>query len=291
VTAHAQRIRETVEREIALNAPFLSLKRDRALAKQEGSKRADAGTGARSAPGTAAVGLVSNETKGTAPVEKFEIDPAAKRIKRMRNGVQHAARLIDDAAAAGEMPMVRKFITLTYADVDGWSADDINKFRRRLREWAARKGFALRGVWVAELQKRGAVHYHMVIWVPQWVYVPHPDSHGWWTHGKTNLVQAHSPIGYISKYASKSTTDDARAFPKGCRTHGSFGVDPEQRRHIRYWQAPFFVRDALTGRADIRKVRGGYADRITGAYCASPWAVEIRPDGRVFAYRKRETLQ
>lgn len=167
----------------------------------------------------------------------------------------------------------------------------IARFLDRLRKWCAKRQYKTRYVWVAELQQRGAVHYHMVVWVPQWAFLPKPDDARWWTHGQTNIVTAYAPIGYISKYASKSTREDAQRFPKGARMHGVGGVTPEDRRHLRYWQAPFFVRDGLTGRADIRKVRGGYADRITGEFLPSPWAVVVTPDGRVYAIRKKETLQ
>lgn len=292
-SAQVERLRDVIATEHALDAPFYSLRRDEALQRQSGKS----GGGARVSAPAPAPGLVSNETKGTGPVEKVLVDGPAKRIKRMRNGVQHAARLMDFEAAGCGMPMVRKFLTLTYADVDGWEPDHINAFRRRLREWCARKGIPCRFVWVSELQQRGAVHYHVVVWIPAWHHLPTPDKptrrggSAWWPHGQTNICTARSPIGYISKYASKSTRDDAMRYPKGARMYGCGGLDVEQRRHLRYWQAPFWVRDALTGRADIRKVTGGYADRITGEFLPSPWAVQVTPDGRVYAFRKQETLQ
>jgi hypothetical protein len=66
---------------------------------------------------------------------------------------------------------------------------------------------------------------------------------------------------------------------------GHGGLPQESRRHVRYWQSPIWVREALGGRADIRKVVGGYMDRITGEFLASPWRVCVGPDGQVWTYR------
>lgn len=242
-----------------------------------------------SAAGSAAapLGLVSNETKADTRRDRIEINPHAKRVKRMSTAVHHSARLIDFDCVGGGRRWNKKFITLTYADVDGWDAGHIRDFSRRLRDWCKRRGLPLRSVWVAELQQRGAVHYHMVLWLPKGYMIPEPDRSGWWPHGSTNVKTVKNPTAYIAKYASKTTADDAARYPKGARMHGACGLDKEGKRHLRYWQAPFWVRDALTGRADIRKVTGGYADKITGEFLPSPWMVVLE-GGKVWAMKKPE---
>lgn len=281
---HARRLGDAVRVLNAMDEPFETLRRDQAIARMPGAAKPRPGASGEAA----APGLVFNATKGT-DVGRIEIDRDRNRIKRMRTTVGHAARLIDFAAGEGGRRMRKKFWTLTYRDVDGWEPNHINEFRRRVAQWCKRKGIDFRYVWVSELQQRGAVHYHVVVWVPQHIRVPYPDKCGWWTHGSTNTKDVVSPASYLAKYASKTTADMSARYPKGARMHGHGGIDLESRRHLRYWRAPFWVRDGLGGRSDIRKVVGGYADKRTGEFLASPWAVSVEAGGRVFAYLKPST--
>jgi hypothetical protein len=215
------------------------------------------------------------------------VDPQAKRLKRMRSTVNHAARLLhfDAHCERDAQRWNKKFLTLTYADLGDWEPGHFSAFRMALAQWCKRRGVRLRFVWVAELQKRGALHYHVIVWLPKGKYLPFADAQGWWPHGRTNIVNAQSPIGYITKYASKATAGDALGFPKGARICGHGGLTGEGRRHVRYWNSPIWVREALSGRADIRKVVGGYMDKFTGEFLPSPWRVEIGANGQVWAYR------
>lgn len=219
--------------------------------------------------------------------ERLAVNREASRIKRMRTAVGHAARLLHFDAHSERNAQLwnKKFITLTYADVDGWEAGHFAKFRNAMAMWCRRRKIRLRYVWVAELQKRGALHYHVVVWLPKGKFLPHADAQGWWPHGMTNIVTAQSPIGYITKYASKTTVEQAMGYPRGARMCGHGGLSSEGRRHVRYWQSPMWVRDALTGRADIRKVSGGYMDKFTGEFLPSPWRVVVGACGQVWAYR------
>jgi hypothetical protein len=278
-------LRVRAAQDSAIEAPF----RDAQRAKFLGAG-ASSSVGAAGAAGASALGLVTTETSDTRIRnirEVIRLDVHAKRLKRMRTTVGHAARLIHfDAHTERHCQRWNlKFLTLTYAEPDAWEAGHFAAFRKAMREWCARRGVRLRYVWVAELQSRGALHYHVVVWLPKGKYLPRADSQGWWPHGATNIVTAHSPIGYITKYASKTTPDHLNRYPKGARMCGHGGLPAEGRRHIRYWNAPVWVRDALSGRADIRKVTGGYCDRITGEFLASPWRVHVSPGGVVYAYR------
>lgn len=283
----------------ALDAPFAELKKQQWQASQGQATQAPPRALARGG----CLGLVSNatsDTKGIAdasgPVrEKIKINRSAQRIKRMRTAVGHAARLLhfDAHSELAAQRWNKKFITLTYRQRDGWRPGHFTSFRKALREWCVRRKVRCRFVWVAELQGRGAVHYHVVVWLPKGKFLPFADAQGWWPHGATNIKTAQSPISYIAKYASKTMASDVHGYPRGARMHGAGGLDVESRRHIRYWQAPFWVRDALSGRADIRKVTGGYMDRFTGEFLPSPWRVCIGPDGEPWAYRvdQQETMQ
>jgi len=252
----------------------------------------------------AGLGLVFNATKKTRvdvagfrrpPREKFEIHREAQRCKRMKTSVGHVARLLH-FEAHGEREAQRwnkKFITLTYRNADDWSPNHIRSFVQVLYKWCLRNRVRARYVWVAELQARGALHYHMVLWLPKGKFMPTPDKQGWWPHGSTNVVTAHNPVAYIAKYASKTTGAQALGYPKGARMHGFGGLTGESKRHVRYWMAPMWVRDALSGRADIRKVSGGYMDKFSGEFLPSPWRVMVGPGGQVWAYRidESETVQ
>lgn len=295
-----------VQQQNALDAPFAQMAKAKATASQGEARQASP---ARSAGD--ALGLVSNATSDTQdqtstkrPLrEKLLINRDAQRIKRMRTAVGHAARLLhfDAHMERDAQRWNKKFITLTYAEANAWRPGDFTKFRKALREWCVRRNVKCRFVWVAEIQMeryratgQAVVHYHVVVWLPKGKFLPFADAQGWWPYGKTNITTAQSPVGYIAKYASKAEAAHAGLFPKGARMHGCGGLEPEARRHIRYWQAPFWVRDALTGRADIRKVPGGYMDRLTGEFLASPWRVCIGPGGEVWAYRidqPTETIQ
>lgn len=283
--ARAVRVRNAQDK--AVNAPFND------IAKEKFSARVCA---ERSDAQPRALGLVTNETKDRRVGESIRVNVEAQRIKRMKCSVGHAARLLHfDAHCEREAQRWNlKFLTLTYADADGWEPGHFGAFRKTMNHWMRSRGIRFRYVWVAELQKRGALHYHIVIWLPKGKFLPKVDSQGWWPHGSTNIVTAQSPIGYITKYASKTTQDSLHGFPKGARMCGHGGLPDEGRRHIRYWQAPIWVRDALSGRADIRKVPGGYCDKLTGEYLVSPWRVTVTPGGQVWAYRidqSPETIQ
>ena len=92
-------------------------------------------------------------------------------------------------------------------------------------------------------------------------------------------------IGYLCKYLSKGLEPDAPALPKGARCFGAAGHPPEERRELRYRLAPFWVRDALGTWADIRKVKGGWSDRLTGEFARSKWRVWFGGPGCVWAYQ------
>jgi len=287
-TRRALRVRGA--QDSAMDRPFTEMAKARFRAFEGRSDGADASEASGRA-GASALGLVSNETSGTRVSgnirESIRLNMEATRLKRMRTSVGHAARLLHfDAHCERHVQRWNKlFVTLTYADVDGWEPGHFSRFRDAFRQWCRRRGVRARYVWVAELQQRGALHYHIVVWMPKGVFVPKADRQGWWPHGATNIKTAQSPIGYITKYASKTTPEGLIGYPKGARMCGHGGLTPEGRRHIRYWQAPIWVRDALGGAADIRKVTGGYCNRRTGEFLASPWRVVVRPDGSVWAFR------
>lgn len=197
------------------------------------------------------------------------VDRVSNRLSRMRTGTITAARLVDETCRRGGFRSKCWFLTLTYRPGESWKSNHITHFVNVMRQWQARAGQKLRYVWTAEMQDRGAVHYHLIVWLPKGVSMPKPDKRGWWPYGMTQRVIAKNPVAYIAKYASKG--EDGPPFPKGIRICGAGGFDAEARREARWWKAPKDARGELGVQADIRRTLGGRVDALTGQYWRSDW--------------------
>lgn len=181
-------------------------------------------------------------------------------------------------------------VTLTYSG-DGRPGDHegackpehVSNYIRVVRQWAVRRGFDLRYVWVGELQARGALHYHVLYWLPKRITMPRADKQGWWKHGRTNSIVAKSAIGYLTKYISKlrSKGSDSTHFPKGFRMHGCGGLTRDGREVRSYSLMPLWIRDLGDWTLRFRRaVGGGFFSKLTGEWWESPWQVfyvERRP--------------
>lgn len=108
---------------------------------------------------------------------------------------------------------VLKMITLTYAPEHSWKQNQIRTFMQSLRG-ELKNDFMAYG-WVAELQKRGAVHYHIYCAVPPGTMLPKPDKSGMWPYGMSRVETGKTPY-YLLSYASKKH-QKAGPFPKGLR--------------------------------------------------------------------------
>jgi hypothetical protein len=187
-------------------------------------------------------------------------------VQGMRRSVLTAARLIQEGLQDSGFRFKAAMLTVTYAGVDSWRPDHIAKLTNHMRMYLARRGHKLRGVWVAELQQRGAVHYHFVVWLPKGITFPKPDKQGWWPHGMTQWQWARRAVGYLVKYASK--VESKHRFPKGCRISAACGLNSEQRMERRWWRMPRCVRLKWPQWRDdlIRFSGGGFVSRLTGEY-------------------------
>lgn len=193
--------------------------------------------------------------------EALVVDPKRARIGRLRTSVREAAKLHEQAAdwashRLGRSAYRKTFITLTYRDGDDWQRRHISEFVKNLRQWMARRGGRCLYVWVAETQKRGALHYHVLVWVPRRLRLPRPDACGWWPYGMSNIETARNPVGYMVKYATKTTPADLKRLKKGVRLHGNGGHDPVNRVALRQTMAPWWLKQA----DDARHVAAWYAE-------------------------------
>ena len=236
-----------------------------------------------------AAGLVSLST--TCRAEYFaentiEIDSEKARLTRMRKSVGISAKALHNL---GKKKQNVYMLTLTYAGTNrDWKPEHISRFLDGLRKWHySRTGSKkLRYVWVAELQKRGVIHYHVLAWLDAGLTPPKPDQ-AWrnkgawmapmWPHGMSNRIKAIAPVAYIMKYASKGASEGK--FPRGARISGVGGLD-EQGRGVRRWVLwPAYVQKNSDVMGDWkRRPGGGYFSPETAQILFS----EFKPTGGGF---------
>jgi hypothetical protein len=255
------------------NAPFIrDLHGISGLSDAEISKFVAVGRGCIEAAG---LGLVQEKTSRTPPAinsiaewvadNVIEVIPAEKRVKNLRKSIAVASRWIEANQKSKRGNVV--LCTLTYRETHDWRADHISAFTHRVRQWYKRihPHDQLKYVWVAELQARGAVHYHVIFWLPKGTFLPKADKRGWWPHGSTNNKTATKPVGYLMKYASKTTEDNVKGYPRGCRMYGAGGLGDTGRKCKRWTMWPSYIRqNASVNDPWRRKGGGGFINRETG---------------------------
>lgn len=206
--------------------------------------------------------------------EILQIDRKKARLRRCQKRVKAWAEVIQPVQAAKSTRMV--MLTLTYAEIDDWGVNHIRDFMLTVRK---NLGAALLAYsWVAELQQRGAVHYHVLLLVEKGTNIPKPDDAGWWVHGLTRIETAKSPF-YVLKYTGKEYQKMGH-FPKGLRMFAvwiSPGLVPGVTRwFFRLSTLPAWLLECMKGIETVgqkfcRKPGGGWfvGDRVF----KSPWVV------------------
>jgi len=212
---------------------------------------------------------------------------AARRVKRLKKSVWasgHLHGLGDDGFRAPKV----WFVTLTYRGVRDWSADHMSKAMQGYRDWCKLRGYPCRYTWVAELQGRGAVHYHLLAWLPHGARMPKWDRRTvtpsgkrkdcWWPHGMTNVQIAKAGVGYLMKYLSK--LGELTKFPKGLRLYGIGGLN-KTGRAVRSWlNLPEWVK-ASHGVGDVVRKKCGIVVRATGELLEPAFSCRVVPGGLV----------
>jgi len=201
----------------------------------------------------------------------LEIDQRRARVWRCRKAVRCAAEHFKGQGR----PIMQ---TLTYRNADDWQPHHIADYLRIVTKHFQRRGLPFHRVWVAELQERGAVHYHVVVWLPRRAWLPKADREGWWPHGSTNNSSSRKPVrdatAYVVKYASKLDTKE-HSFPKGLRMHGCGGLERAQREQKSHHMLPGWIREQTAPEHMIRRCPGGgFFSPITGEHFLSPWILE-----------------
>lgn len=208
------------------------------------------------------------------------MDRDRARVSRMQRSVGITSRLLTDLCPR----LGCWLVTLTY-DTEGtlreardWRPRDVSDCMRGYRDWAREQGIPLCYVWVAELQQRGVIHYHVLVWIPKGWKLPKADVAGFWACGMSNTVAVRSAVGYATKYASKleSKGGTFRVLYSGARMHGAGGLELAVRVMRAWMCAPAWLRDELSERepqAVRRATGGGWVLPETGEYFRSPYAI------------------
>jgi len=187
----------------------------------------------------------------------FAIDTEARRYSGLRMAVGFAARAhaVSEKGHRSDVPFM---VTLTYAGTNAdWRPNHLRDSLTTFRQWCKREGFACRYVWVAELQKRGVIHYHIAAWLPKGRAMPKWDKRGWWKHGMTNVIRAKHATAYLMAYLKKGDLADRGSLPKGARNYGVGGLDHSLRRARRWLRLPAFVQANSSIHDDWRRCVGG----------------------------------
>lgn len=210
-----------------------------------------------------ALGLSSGEQVRTLPRATAQID---KRFARMKRVVKGAAEAIQRYMQLSKHRYRVAMVTLTYRPGAEWEPHDMSRLMDHYRKWLRKRGITPRFVWVLELQKRGAPHYHLLLWLPKGITPPKPDKQGWWAKGMSNCVWARRPVGYIAKYASKGP--GAGTLPRGARLYACGGVPIR----LDYYRAPAWLRAMTRLGWRIVRMPGGWWGIWELAHAwRSPW--------------------
>lgn len=247
--------------------------------------------------GRKAPGLVSVSTTGTASVSpvipwefctktlwdasRIEIDPAKSRVTRLRKGLGVGAKRLHNMVKGKQNQCL---VTLTYkGDNRDWKPEHVSTYIKCVKRWYKRRTgvSGLRYAWVAELQKRGVIHYHCVFWLPKGLTMPKADKQGWWPHGMSNTIKATAPVAYLMKYVSKVDSKNVGSFPHGARIFGLGGIDKTGRDCKRWVLWPAYLQgNAAAGDPFKPATGGGYTNVETGEH----FRAEFAPTGGGFKH-------
>lgn len=215
----------------------------------------------------------------------FEVDHRRQRMSGLRRSTYWATKALENAQReiGGKLVMY----TLTYRPDVVHSNTHMGRFMDWLR---TEQGDPLY-CWVAELQKRGAVHYHVLALLPKGITPRSPSKNrrskigtAWgWPYGRTHILRGVKYPHYIQKYISKGDDGDGNEYPANCRTFGAchkrlgnyLSSDDIKRKRVECyptWAIECAV-EASAGDAYCR-VRGGFS--IMGELALSPYSVVTR---------------
>ena len=141
------------------------------------------------------------------------IDLFKNRLLKLQHSIFAWAQVFQDYQKQNPLSFV--MVGLTYAPTFTPTPNDIRTYIKKIKRQLGSdlKGFA----WVAELQSRGVLHYHVIFAIEPSAYLARPDS-GQWPFGSSNIKRARTPF-YLASYTSKKYQKDFSKFPDGFRAY------------------------------------------------------------------------
>ena len=180
--------------------------------------------------------LINRGTNRVMVLDNFKV-----RYNRMRKRIADWVKILEPLPAIQFV-----MLTLTYAPQFDWQPNHIREFMLSYRKELGENLLAY--AWVAELQKRGAVHYHVMLLVPNTLTVgndlPYPDQSGLWPYGFTRVEIARTPF-YLVTYLGKEYQKDFSNFPKGIRVFAVFIQDKIQKLTLRYQSLMLYQKEIV----------------------------------------------
>jgi hypothetical protein len=224
------------------------------------------------------------------PDGPVEVNTHAARLSRCSRRVHAWASSLPDASRAIRRSSSKRgvgprmvMLTLTYATLGTWEPNQIRDFMTALRTLLGERLYAY--AWVLEMQKRGAPHYHVLLWVQRGTRVPKPDL--WeWHYGMSKVETARSAF-YICKYTSqkKQKYYQKEGFPIGARMFAvkiyNTDVNPELYFDYRISTVPSWLKPHLIAAYGeygneliYRRLKGGgWCILQTGEVLQSPFTL------------------
>lgn len=145
------------------------------------------------------------------------VDVFKSRVEKLRSRIRAWAEITERYRE--DNPDTRLvMVTLTYARGEDYEAGNIRDYIKKIKRKLGKK--LLAWAWVAEVQSRGAVHYHVTVMMPKGTKFPMPDKSGMWKFGMSKVQTARSPW-YLVKYVGKEHQKDLARYPKGCRLYAT----------------------------------------------------------------------
>lgn len=157
--------------------------------------------------------------------------------------------------------------TLTFAQESDFCAKHITRFLNCLRSKLKRQGHQLLYAWV--LERAGALHYHLALWLPRGFKLDCTELAKWWPWGSTwneACRKVSAWIHYISKRNCKTN------LPIGARAFGCGGLDAQGKQTTQYAMFPRWLKAVVPPSAKVKRVaKVGWINLETGEVYESPW--------------------
>jgi hypothetical protein len=192
------------------------------------------------------------------------IDTRRMRLWKLRSRVFAWAGVVKSltSRAAVKMAMYRLSYDTggTLVKPSNWQALQIKFFMKALHERMGKRLLAY--AWVAELQERGVIHYHVIIVYTGRANFPDRDVRAkdarghlrvfkrLWVHGSSHSdFRVRSPF-YISSYVKKEYQKAYEFFPSGCHAWAVWVSDEAMQRDLRFhslaeWKQNIFLQEYL----------------------------------------------